>query len=188
MENQHAEVSPEGQRKRLEDKGLETVEAVTVLASAQNLYTFWLNPQNFMAFTEQLESVTKISDTKSHWKWKALRGNKTLEWDSEIVEKKPYSVIAWRSTHASQIQLSGRVEFKPLDYGRGTVVTVRIAFDVPGGKFTEFIEKMLGESPHRNLKMNLVTLRELFEAGEIPRVEGQPAGADRKHETKTALH
>lgn len=188
MENQFISISPEAQQQRLLEKGLVTVEAVTILASPQNLYTFWLNPQNFVAFTEQLESVVRVSETKSHWKWKALRGNKTLEWDSEIVEQKPYSLIAWRSTHVSEIQLSGRVEFIPLDYNRGTVVRVRIAFDVPGGKFTEFVEKTLGESPHRNLKMNLVKLRELFEAGEIPRVEGQSAGANRKHETKTALH
>ena len=145
-------------------------EVITILASPQNLYTFWLNPQNFMAFTEHLESVIKLSSTKSRWKWKGRHGSSAIEWNSEIVEQKPFSIIEWRSTQNAEVPIAGRVEFVPLDNGRGTIVRLAI------------------ESPSIELKMNLTKLRELFEAGEIPRVEGQPAGAHRKHETITALH
>ncbi|WP_295902007.1 SRPBCC family protein [uncultured Bdellovibrio sp.] len=188
MENQETVVTPEEQQQRLLDQGLYTAEAVTVLSSPEELYNFWLDPTNFMTFTEQLEAVHQISETKSHWVWRALKGGKTVEWVSEIVEQKPYSLIAWRSTPESDLRLSGRVEFVPLNYHRGTVVRVKMAYDLPTGNLLNLIEKTLGESPHRNLKINLIKLRELFEAGEIPKVEGQPAGNKREHETKTALH
>ncbi|WII71497.1 SRPBCC family protein [Bdellovibrio sp. 22V] len=180
---------PKGEtRQRLLDEELYTEEAVTILATPQELYQYWRDPSHFVLFTDQLQSVTEISETRSHWVWKALKGRKTIEWDSEIVEDIPNSVIAWRAHGDQDIQHSGRVEFQELPYGRGTTVKVKIAYDAPAGKMLNVLEKLLGESPHRNLKMNLFKLRELFEAGEVPTVEGQPAGHNREHETKTALH
>ena len=100
----------------------------------------------------------------------------------------PHSLISWQSVEGSDVFHSGSVEFVELPYSRGTMVKVKLAYDLPAGKLTDLLEKMLGESPHRNLKINLYKLRELFEAGEIATVEGQPAGNRREHETKTALH
>lgn len=171
------------------DEGIFTEESITVLASAQDLYNFWRDFTHFTLFTDQLESVAILSETKSHWVWKALKGKKTIEWDCEIIQDIPNSLIAWRTTHATMnLQHSGRVEFVQLPFNRGTVVNVKLAYDLPGGKFTEFVEKMLGESPHRNLQLNLFKLRSYFEAHDIPTVEGQSAGRNREHETKSALH
>ncbi|WP_373997997.1 SRPBCC family protein [Bdellovibrio bacteriovorus] len=181
--------SKESQRVNTLPDDIYTEEAITIKASAQELYNFWRDVTHFTLFTDQLESVVVTSETKSHWVWKALKGKKTIEWDCEIVQEVPFSLIAWKSTGATEdLHHSGRVEFLELPYGRGTQVKVKLAYDLPGGKITELFEKLLGESPGRNLRLNLFKLRALFEAREIPTVEGQSAGNNREHETKTALH
>ncbi|MGZ3768765.1 MAG: SRPBCC family protein [Bdellovibrio sp.] len=166
-----------------------TEDAIIISASTKDLYTFWRDFTHFTLFTDQLESVQVLSDTLSHWKWKVLKGKKVVEWDCEIVQDIPDSLIAWRTTQASMdLQHSGRVEFIQLPFNKGTEVHVQLAYDLPGGRITEMVEKVIGESPRRNLRMNLFKLRSYFEAKEIPTVEGQPAGHRREHETKTALH
>ncbi|MFS4461021.1 SRPBCC family protein [Bdellovibrio sp. HCB2-146] len=181
-------VPPEEQQERLQKKGIFTTEAITILAPPETLYHLWMNPQNFQNLSDQLESVTKISETKTHWVWRALKDRTRIEWDSEIVEKKENQYIAWRSTLHENLLISGRVEFDLLPYGRGTVVRVKLGYDVPIGKMAVLLEKVLGESPHRNLKLFLVRLRQFMETGELARVEGQSAGNDRDKETNTALH
>lgn len=166
-----------------------TEESIIVLASTQELYTFWRDFTHFTLFTDQLESVTVLSDTKSHWKWKVLKGKKTIEWDCEIIQDVSNSLIAWRTTQATMdLQHSGRVEFIQLPFDRGTEVNVKLAYDLPGGKITEVVEKLMGESPRKNLQLNLFKLRAYFEANEIPTVEGQSAGHHREHDTKSAPH
>lgn len=164
-----------------------TEETVTILAPADSLYKFWLDLQNLKQFSNQIESITEISDKKSKWVWNTLKGKRKIEWISEIVEERRSSFIAWRA-EGEHLSHSGQVEFEELDFGRGTRITVKIAYDLPFGKLTGALETFLGESPHRNLKLSLVQMRQLFEAGEIARVEGQPAGDSREHETKSALH
>jgi uncharacterized membrane protein len=179
-------VPVESQHRRLEKEKFYTQESIIILAPAKIIYEFWLNPENFKAFSAQIKSIQKVSDSQSHWIWNAMKDNKTVEWDSQIVETVPDRVVAWRSTGNSDIQLAGRLELKELPYNRGTEVKVALGTDLSAT--VQFLETLLGESPHRNLKMFLVKLRQLLETGEISTVEGQSAGDNRKTETTTALH
>jgi uncharacterized membrane protein len=187
MEKEAVHSSVDLQLKKMQKETGFTEETVTILAPADTLYAFWLDLQNLKQFYNQIESITKISDKKSKWVWNALKGKKKIEWVSEIVEERRSSLIAWRA-EGEHLSHSGQVEFVELDFARGTRITVKIAYDLPLGKMTGMIETLLGESPHRNLKLSLVQMRQLFEAGEIATVEGQSAGNSREHETKSALH
>lgn len=188
QEKQKSVVPPEGQQKRIESETGYTAEAVTILASPKMLYEFWSDPRNFKEFSHQLKSVTVLSDSKSHWEWEILKQKRTVSWDAEIVERIPDQMLSWRTNFNSNIQMSGRVEFIELPFNRGTIVQVKIGYDIPGGKLTAAIETLLGESPHRNLKLFLVRLRQKIETGELSTVQGQSAGDHRTQETSTALH
>jgi hypothetical protein len=53
-----------------------------------------------------------------------------------------------------------------------------MAYSVPGGKLTELVTLMSGESPQVLTLTNLRRLKALMETGEIATVEGQPSGRE----------
>jgi uncharacterized membrane protein len=50
-------------------------------------------------------------------------GEKTIEWDSELLADEPGKRLAWRST-GGEVDTAGEVVFEPAPTGRGTMVTV----------------------------------------------------------------
>ncbi len=179
MENKAAH-SPETIIKRHlgEDlqNGIEHDAIITIMASAQEIYEFWRDLKNLPLFMKQLTSVEIKSSTHSLWKWKALRGQLDVEWESEITHDVPGSKISWRAKDGSTVSHAGAVSFFELPYNRGTAVHVHLSYHPPGGAVTDFLERIVGESPQRTMQEDLRRLRQLIEAGEIPTTEGQPRG------------
>jgi uncharacterized membrane protein len=158
------------------ENGIEHEAVITVMVPPMKVYEFWRDVTNLPLFMEHLKTVEVKNSTKSHWVWKALRGSVEAEWDSEIVHDVPGSKISWRATENSSVSSAGTVTFFELPYNRGTAVHVHLTYHPPGGAVTDFLEKIVGESPHRMMMNDLRRLRCLLETGEIPSIEGQPRG------------
>ena len=109
--------------------------------------------------------------TTSHWVMAS--GDKTIEWDSEILADEPGRRIAWRSI-GGESDNAGEVVFEPSPGDRGTVVTVLQEFRL--GKLASFWETAVGRSPRQAVIENLRHFKALAETGEIPRTQGQPHG------------
>ena len=95
---------------------------------------------------KHVEEVRMSDERQSHWKATAPAG-RTVEWDAEIIEDQPNSLIAWRSLEGSDIQNSGRVRFERAAGGRGTVVRVEMQYAPPAGVVGATIAKLFGEEP-----------------------------------------
>lgn len=158
------------------ENGIEYDAVITIMAPAQQVYDYWRDLKNLPQFMKQLRSVEIKSSTKSHWIWQALRGQVEVEWDSEITHDVPGNKISWHAMEGSTVAHAGTVTFFDLPYNRGTAVHVHLSYRPPGGAVTDFIEKIVGESPQRVMMEDLRRLRNLMEAGEIPTIEGQPKG------------
>jgi uncharacterized membrane protein len=98
-------------------------------------------------------------------------GEKTIEWDSEILADEPGRRIAWRSIGGDSDN-AGEVIFEEAPGGRGIVVTVLQAFHM--GKFASALETLTGRNPKQAVIENLRHFKALAETGEIPRTQGQP--------------
>jgi uncharacterized membrane protein len=138
---------------------------------AQYLYDLWRNVENAPMWQEQISEVIRTGQRTSHWVMRA--GDKTIEWDSEILADEPGDRIAWKSIGGDS-QNAGEVIFEPAPAGRGTMVTVLQEFRL--GKFASAWETIVGRNPKQSIIENLRHFKALAETGEIPRTQGQPHG------------
>jgi uncharacterized membrane protein len=100
-------------------------------------------------------------------------GDKTIEWDSEILADEPGRRIAWRSV-GGESDNAGEVIFEDAPGGRGTIVKVLQEFRL--GKLANLWETLVGRKPKQAVIENLRHFKALAETGEIPRTQGQPHG------------
>lgn len=149
----------------------------TILVEPQALYELWHDVESIPLWQEHVVSVTKLSDTKSHW----VMGDpedadgKRIEFDSELTEDEPGKKIAWRSV-TEGVDQGGLVTFEPQYAGRGTVVTLVQEARIPGGKLGALVGAVAERGPEQTVIEDLRHFKELAESGEIPTVEGQPHG------------
>jgi uncharacterized membrane protein len=66
------------------------------------------------------------------------------------------------------VRNGGRVEFRDSRDGRGTVVTVTIVYDPPGGTLGKLVAKLFQKEPKVQARQDLRRFKQLMETGEIP--------------------
>jgi len=135
------------------------------------LYQLWRNVEAAPLWQEQIVSVTQTGPTTSHWVMQS--GDKTIEWNSEILADEPGKRIAWQSIGGDSDN-AGEVMFEEAPGGRGTYVTVLQEFRM--GKLASAWETLRGRNPKQAVIENLRHFKQLAETGEIPRTQGQPHG------------
>lgn len=139
--------------------------------SLDNLYAMWRDIESAPEWQEEIRQVTLTGTNTSHWVMRS--GDKTIEWDSEILNDEPGRRIAWRSTGGDSDN-AGEVTFEEAPGGRGTIVTVLQEFRM--GKLASAWETVVGRNPKQAVVENLRHFKALAETGEIPRTQNQPHG------------
>ncbi|MGN6621585.1 MAG: SRPBCC family protein [Sphingomonas sp.] len=139
------------------------------------LFAFWRDFTNLPAFMDNLDKVEKRG---SGWRWtiRAPAGD-AVAVDTEIAEERVDELIAWRATAESEIATEGRVRFKDAPGGRGTEVTLIVAYKPPFGRVGQGIAKLLQREPAIQARRDLRRFRMLMETGEI-------ATSDRRRPTE----
>jgi uncharacterized membrane protein len=141
-------------------------KSISVNRPPEEVYRFWRDLRNMPRFMKRIQSVEKYGDTRSHWRATGP-GGRTIEWDSEITEDHPNSMVAWRTLPGSAFRASGSVRFQPAPGNRGTIVRVQLDLAPPGGGITAAISRLGGADPERDLEDNLRALKQIVETGEI---------------------
>jgi uncharacterized membrane protein len=134
---------------------------------------------------DHLKAVTVQDDKRSHWVVKAPAGNE-VEWDAEIINDEPNKTIAWRSLADACVANSGSVRFVPAPGDRGTEVHVVLDYLPFAGRIGVVIAKLFGQEPSQQIEEDLRQFKQVMEAGEVPTVEGQPAGNGRGRDRAVA--
>lgn len=142
-----------------------------IQANPDNLYALWRNSEAAPAWQEQISSVTQTGPKTSHWVMQS--GDKTIEWDAEVLADEPGKRIAWQSIGGDSDN-AGEVTFEEAPAGRGTFVTVLQEFRM--GKLASAWETLRGRNPKQAVIENLRHFKQLAETGEIARTQGQPHG------------
>lgn len=140
-------------------------EAVTINRPAQELYDFWLNPENLVPVMENIVSIETIGPDRSRWTVRAP-GGKDVSWESVITRKVPGREISWQSAEGADVANSGRIEFNEAGQ-RGSVVRAVIAYERPGGVIGQLIAKLFQREPRIQTRRDLHRFKQLMEAGEI---------------------
>lgn len=164
---------------------MHVMKAVTLLRPIDEVYRFWLDPQNMPRFVRHLHSIESRGDRLT-WRTKDVDGS-SAEWDVVVTEQVPNELIAWHAVKGSDVTCSGAVYFTPAPGDRGTEVRVTCTFDQPGGKVAAFFQKLLGEDPATEIGKDLHRFKQVMETGELVHSDAsihehphpaRPAGAD----------
>jgi uncharacterized membrane protein len=149
--------------------------SMTIGRSADELRRAWLDPRTLPQIMAGFATVRAIGDGRMHWTVNGPLG-RAYEWDSETAADQPGDGIGWRSSPGAAIWNEGSVRFSAAPADRGTVATLRLRFDPPGGVLGDAAVELLGHKP-LNLAADGVLRRfkSLVETGEIPTTERQPA-------------
>jgi uncharacterized membrane protein len=140
--------------------------SVTINRPREELYAFWRDFVRLPRFMHNIKSVAVIDSVRSHWVVEAPAG-KTVEWDATITADEPGRLIAWRSEVGASIRNSGQVEFRDSPDGRGTVVTVTLTYEPPGGSIGKMIATLFQKEPKVQARQDLRRFKQLMETGEI---------------------
>jgi uncharacterized membrane protein len=166
----------DGTREALEGpRGVAVEEVVTINASADSLFSFWLDLEQLPRFLDHLVSVTEIDERRSHWVAKAP-GHHTVEWEAEIINEIPNELIAWRTLPDADVVSVGSVQFKRAAGNRGTEVRVHLQYEPPAGKLGATVAWLLGHEPSQAIREDMRRFKQLMETGEVPTIAGQPRG------------
>lgn len=122
-----------------------------------------------------LDSVSVIGDRRTRWIALGPMGTR-VSWDAEIVNERENQSITWRSLPGSDVIVDGSVDFRAATANRGTIISVVIRYDTPGGPVGAAVAKLLGKDPNFMMRQDLRRMKALIEAGEIPTTEGQSHG------------
>jgi uncharacterized membrane protein len=143
------------------DTGSKIEHSIEIHRSPQVLYDFWHNLEQLPRVMRHVESVHRMSDRRSQWKVRGPLG-KTIEWEAEIINDVPSTLIAWQSLPGCTVRNAGSVWFEPNGNG-GTRLKVALEFDPPGGAVGTSLSALLGRSPQRDLEEDLSNFKEFAE-------------------------
>ena len=160
---------------QLSSRPVRVRQSIMINRSPAELYQFWRDFQNLPRFMYHLESVRTTGQDRSHWVAKAPAGA-TVEWDAVITAEHPHSLIAWRSLEGADVEHTGSVRFESAPGGRGTVVTVEIAYDPPGAVIGRGFANLFGEAPEQQVQDDLRRFKQVMETGEVIRSDGSLQG------------
>jgi uncharacterized membrane protein len=163
-------------------RGIHVRESVRLECPVDEVYRFWIRLENLPTFMGNLVSVDDLGGGRSRWVARGPR-NMPVQWDAEIINEIPNKVIAWRSLPGGDVVTAGSVTFQPArGEERSTQVTVTLQYQPPAGKVGALVAKLFGREPQQTVREDLRRLKQLLEAGEIARADGEAgisAGAGR---------
>ena len=157
--------------------------SIIINRPAEELYRCWRNFEELPRFMNHVIRVQASEGGRSHWVAKGPAGT-TLHWDAEIINDHVNELIAWRSLPDGDVDHAGSVRFQPARGGRGTLVRVEMQYRAPAGAAGAKIARFLGQSPEKQVWVDLHRFKQWVETGEIARTEGQSAGRSRSTSRK----
>lgn len=141
-------------------------ESVTINRSARELYDFWRDFTNLPQFMDNIKSVERLDERRSHWVIKAPAGT-SVAFNSRVVDEVPGKLIAWQSEEGASVPNRGRVEFDESQTAGATVVRVTMSYDPPAGAAGRLVAKIFQREPAEQARQDLARLKALMETGGV---------------------
>lgn len=150
--------------------------SVTIGRSLGETYSFLRRFENHARFMKNVRTV-ETHGQRTRWV-SAPDAYAPEEWETEVVGEEKNRWFAWRTVGGTPLAQVSAITVEDAPNGRGTVVSLKVAFEDPVGKAAGFAGKILGQDPDTQAYTNLRRLKALLETAEIPTVEGQPSGRE----------
>ena len=159
-----------------EHGGVQGHAVQTIDASPEHIFAIFNRYELLPSWQDGVVQVTATGDRTAHWIFQDPGTGKQIEYDSEITESIPGQLHVSRIVNGPFEGTTDTLTLAPHPTGRGTTVTWVSDFKLPGGLIANAVAALASRTPEQMLIENLRHLKQLIETGEIPSVEGQPAG------------
>ena len=153
--------------------------SITIGRPREEVWRVVRDLSGFPRWASHVESVTDAGDGRSHWVVRGP-GETRLEWDSEIEAETPTERVSWQSLPGSDIRHAGVLAVRDAPGGRGTELSLHLAYDAPAGALGDRLARLLGEQPDIQAGHDLRRLKQLLETGEIASNAMRPEDAGRE--------
>jgi uncharacterized membrane protein len=110
------------------------------------------------------ERVTKLSDTRSHWKVRGPLGI-SAEFVVEITASVPNERLAWKTVTDTPLTHSGSVVFRP--EGDGTRAHLQMHYRPVGGAIGDTVAHLIGADAKHQLESALLSMKTFVETGKV---------------------
>jgi uncharacterized membrane protein len=141
-------------------EAIKVEHAVTVAVPRPEVYAFWRDFDNHPRFMTYVEHVAPQVDGTT--RYEASVGGRTICWTSAIVRDIPGELISWKTVEGD-IAHAGSVNFRETLDGLGTVVTLAMDYEPPGGPAGQVAARILGLAPDQIVRRDLERFMELLE-------------------------
>lgn len=148
----------------------------TINRSPEAIFNVYTRIELLPTWQEGVVSVERTGNATLHWVMQELGTGKQFKFESEELEVSPNKRHVSRITTGPAEGTTVILTLEAHPAGRGTIATLVNDFTVPGGWFSNAVGAIVSRTPEQITIENLRHLKELIEGGEIPTVEGQPAG------------
>jgi len=145
----------------------------TVGASPDDCYEAWRDPEQLSRIMGHFGDVAADED-RFRWTVHGPLGRE-LSWETRIEEAEPGEALRWAAPPDATLPNEGSVRFRPAAGDRGTLVTLSLRFDPPGGAVGGAALNRLGIVPETLAGEALGRFKSLVETGEIPTTEANPS-------------
>ncbi|MGY0829345.1 SRPBCC family protein [Azospirillum argentinense] len=159
---------------------------VTIAVPAEKLFRHWRNVRHLAALFPHLDAVEILSDTESRWKAHGPGGVPVI-WNSRLDKIRENELITWHTLEGADLPHRGTVLFRPAPGGRGTEVSLTLAYHPPGGVGGNAVSRLFGAAPEQQAREALRRLKRIMEVGELPTIKGQPSGRAERGGADTRL-
>lgn len=149
--------------------------SITIERPADELYRAWRDPATLPLVMGFLADIRSTGDGRSEWRANGLLGQRHA-WVMQISEERPGELIRASSGGSDALVTESEVRFRAASGGRGTIATLRVRFDPPGGMLGDVAAHFFGGVVPKELASKaLHYFKSLVLTGEIPTTDRQPA-------------
>lgn len=153
----------------------EVESSITIERPADELYRVWREPATLPRIMAFLADIRPTGDGRSEWRADGPLGQ-SHAWVMQITEERPGELIRASSGGGGAPITECEVRFRAAPGGRGTVATLRVRFDPPGGMLGNVAAHFFnGVVPKELASKALHYFKSLVLTGEIPTTDRQPA-------------
>lgn len=142
----------------------------------EELFAAW-QVERFPEFMENVVAVVSLGDDVSRWTVKAPAGRE-VTLINRVTQTVPGEAITWQSEANSDIENSGEVRFTDAPAGRGTYVSLILAYAPPAGTLGRLAAKLMQREPEVQARRDLHRFKQLMETGEVTSNASPSARAD----------
>ena len=147
-------------------RAIDIRKTMTIAASVERVFGFWLNYENFPKFMKRIREVRKSGHGRSRWTLAGPAGA-NISCEAIVTDYAPNEVLAWQTEPGSLIQHAGTIRFTKTGDG-ATTVHVQMSYNPLAGAVADSLASLLGTDPETLLDEELARMKTVLESGITP--------------------